>query len=147
MKRIFFLIVLVAATLQINAQRLRGNYNAVDYYAQDSSTFYLGIEPGTRLVYVDFTDFDANDAYIKIGAAGNDAKGWAAISWTSGATTADSVILNVTTATSKDKNAFTGTRTSTAREYFWFSDGVPSSYIAIHVRWVSVTSGRLKVYF
>lgn len=146
MKRIFLLTVLAVLTLQIDAQKLRGNYNVAQYYAQDSSTFYLGIEPGTKFIYIDYTDFDTTNAYVKIGAAGNDAKGWGAISWTSGATTADSVILDNTTLT-VDKNAFTGTRSSTAREYFWFTDGVPSSYIAIHVRWGNVTTGRLKIYF
>jgi hypothetical protein len=149
MKRIFFLIVLVASALQINAQRQRGpvgGYNVAKYYAQDTSTFYLGIEPGTKFAYIDYTDFDTTNAYVVIGAAGNDALGFGAISWTVDGASADSVILDNTTLT-VDKNALNGTRTSTARAYFWFPDGFPSSYIAIRVIWGDVKEGRLKIYF
>ena len=152
MKRILILSILLVAALQIHAQKLQGSYTAARFASQDTSTFYLGAAKDVKLIYVDYTTLDQDDAELRIGAAGSDMQGWGALTWTAGATTADSLILNATSNIATSKRAsndatYNGVRYTNARAWLWFPDGIPSSFVAITIYWNSVTAGKVDIYF
>jgi len=147
MKKAFILFALsVFFFAGANAQKEQANWNAANYYAYDTTTFILGAAKGVKSLYADITTLNANDAVMKIGIAPWDGQSAGDLSWTSGTTTADSVILSTTTF-AKTIRKSDGTRYTTSRVYFWFPDGIPSDYIGVTITWNSVTSGRIKMGF
>ena len=147
MKKVLILLALpILFIAGANAQREQANWNAASYYAYDTTTFILGAAKGVKFIYADFTTLDANDAILEIGAAGADMEGCANLAWTGSTVSPDSVVLD-SAAHTKTIRMDDGTRYTTTRAYFWFENGIPSDFIAITIRWGSVTSGRLKLYF
>jgi len=145
MKRYLILAVLAIFAVQAKAQRLQGNYDASRYYAYDSTTFFLGAAKDVKFVYVEFPDLDADDAVLRLGAAGEDLRGAGYLSWT-GTADADTLILDVSANTNVTRKS-DGTRVTTVRYYFWFENAVPSNFLAVMITWNSVTEGRIKIYF
>lgn len=145
MKRICFLAVLAVLAIQLNAQTLRADIVVSKYVDYDSTSFTLSAAKDVRFVIVDFASLDANDAYLKLGATGEDGIGGGYLSWT-GDAAADSTILNVATNTYKERTS-SGTRRSYTRTYYWFENGIPSSFLKATFVWGSVTSGRVKIYY
>lgn len=147
MKHLLILaILLISASAISQTVSWNGNYDASKFYSQDTSTFFLGAAKGVKQVTIDFTDFDDDDAVIKIGSSAADIQGWCGLTFTDAAGSAvDSIICNPTTYSQTTKNAFTGTRSTVSRVYALFPDGLYSDYIAITITWNSVTSGRLKI--
>ena len=147
MRQLFIIAILAIASLQISAQSLRGSYNAANYYAYDTTTFYLGAAKDVKWVYVDFTTLDADDAVLKIGGGGSDAKSQGFLKWLNNSTTeTDSLIMDVSANSHTLRNS-SGTRYTTSRAHFWFKYGIPSNFVTITVYWNSVTSGRLDIYY
>ena len=147
MKHLLILaILLISASAISQTVSWNGNYNVADFYSQGTSTFFLGAAKGVKQVTLDFTNFNANTAIVKIGSAAGDIQGWCGLTFYDGTETAvDSVVLNVTTDSQTTKNAFTGTNSTVSRIYALFPDGLYSDYIAINIQWKTVTSGRLKI--
>ena len=146
MKRTLIGLLVLCFAGILSAQTLQGNYDVSRYVANDTTTFYLGIPKDTKLIYVDYTDLDADDAEMQLGAAGNDLLGWGRLSLTVESTAVDSVILDATNNAATAKNS-SGTRSTTSRTYIWFPDGIPSNFLAVTFLWNSVTTGRIKIYF
>ena len=147
MKKIFILLALSVCFLAgANAQKEQANWNAADYYTYDTTTFFLNIAPGIRWVYFDISTLSADDAVLHVGNGGWDMESVGNLTWTSGGAAEDSVVLSTTTyaVTIRRSN---GTRYTNSRVYLWFEEGIPSSYLGVTIRWNSVTSGRIKVYY
>lgn len=147
MKKIVILLALTSFfVVGAYAQREQANWNAANYYAYDTTTFFLGSAKGVQWVSVDFSTLNADDAVLKIGGAEYELDGRGDMMWTSA--TADSVILDTSSSVyTQTTRKSDGTRYTASRVNFWFSDGFPTSYIAITIVWNSVTSGRVKVRF
>ncbi len=152
MKRLVILSALVIASLQIQAQKFQASLSAERFSAQDTSTLYLGVAEDVKLIYVDYTNLNADDAVLKVGAAGEDMQGWGGLTWTVGATTTDSLILDATSNSATSKRAsfvatYNGVRYVNSRSWLWFPDGLPSRFVAITILWNSVTTGKVDIYF
>ena len=147
MKKIVILLALsICFIAGANAQKEQANWNAANYYAYDTTTFFLTAPTSTKWVYFDFSSLNANDAVLWVGNGGWDMESVGNLWWTSSAGEADSVVLNVTTKAHTIRRS-DGTRYTNSREYWWFEDGIPTGYIGVTIKWNSVTSGRIKVYF
>jgi hypothetical protein len=144
MKRIVFLIVLVAASIATQAQFWQGNYNVATYKDYDTTTFILNIDKDVHIITVDFPLVNSDDIVMKVGIPEPDGQGVGNLSWTLGATTADSIILNKTIYTSKIRNS-AGTRYETTRVRLWFADAIPEGQIAFTFVWGTATTGRVRV--
>jgi len=146
MKRVLFLAVLAMLVITSYGQSLQETYNAATYQGYDSTTFILGTSKGIQMTYVDFTTFNADDAVIRIGATGNDMLGTGNLSWTVNGTSVDSVVMSKTVylQTLRFKS---GSRSHTHRIYFWCSESFPTNFITFTVKWNSVTTGKLEIYY
>ena len=146
MKRITVLFALICLFVGAFAQQQPlTNVNAATYYALDTTTFFVQVNKAATHVWVDYTTLNADDAVLFLGIASvNDVLGHGDFNW-SGGSTPDSLVLNVT-ANTRTQKLSTGVRSSTARHYWRFDDGIKTNMLAVTIKWNSVTSGRIKIY-
>ena len=151
MKHLFVLIGLLLG-LSVTAQEFQKSINVATYYAQDSTTFFLGAAKGKQLVMLDFTTVDKPDIEFRIGSTVKEkdgtfkGAGYLAFVPEGGTTAVDSIILD-TVAYAQTIKTSTGTRYTTYRVFLHYEDGFPSEYVALTFFWGTAESGKVDVYF
>ena len=145
MKRVLFFVALLVVAMQAKSQE-QANWNVANYYAYDTTTFFLGAAKDVKWITVDFTSVDADDIVLFVGMRDKDGQGVGNLFWDGSTSNPDSVILNRTTYARTIRTS-AGTRYTTSRVYFWFSDGLPDDYLSFTFVWGSAQSGRIKVYY
>jgi len=151
MKHLFVLIGLFLA-MSVNAQSLQLDKLVATYYAQDSTTFFLGAAKGKKAVLVDFTTVNKPDIEFRIGSTVKEADGtfqcagYLAFTPEGTSTSVDSILLD-TVAYAQTIKTSAGTRYTTYRIFLHYSDGIPTDNVALTFFWGTATTGRVKVYF
>jgi len=145
MKKLIFVFFAMLIFMSAHGQRFSGNiYDVALYQANDSTTFFLSGTKGVKTIFVDFTNFSANDAVLTVGAAMSDKQSQNNISWSDGsATPVASLILNATTL-KKSVRVQNGGRYKWARAALYFPNGLPTDNTAITIVWNAVATGTVK---
>lgn len=129
--------------VNIHAQKLRATISAADFYAQDTTSFFytVGDKKNVKMVIVDFTTLDADDAVLTLGYGRNDHKAVYAIDITGNPWTLNTSDATLTFTSDYNTVAYT-TNAVIVSDIDWRSD-----YLAFTVIWNSVTSGEIEVWW
>lgn len=145
MKRIFFLSCLAVLAIQMHAQTYwKDAINVASYKDYDTTSFIYDISDDVKFICVDFPAVSSDDIVLFVGVPDVDAQGIGNLTWTSGATTADSVILDKTLYTQKIRRK-DGTRYETTRIYLYFEEGMPAKRVSFTFVWGTAATGTIKI--